>query len=204
MNHFDGILKTKKFSFTSDEIIVRGLMKKLVNQFANDWKGEVEKQKSMGKRAREMLLRWGCFSEDYVDRAGFLESADKTLSWSHAILRLVCIGVLAPSLAILPFAFEVTSDPSEDEFVRTLWFGLVTAVIPILFGSPLRHEFARIPYGKHDILFITFLTLNHALVLCTLCVFECISRVLLKLTHIPQIAFELYLEFQLFPSRVLA
>ena len=171
-------------------------MKKLVNQFANDWKGEVEKQKSMGKRAREMLLRWGCFSEDYVDRAGFLESADKTLSWSHAILRLVCIGVLAPSLAILPFAFEVTSDPSEDEFVRTLWFGLVTAVIPILFGSPLRHEFARIPYGKHDILFITFLTLNHALVSCT---FMCLNVSLLLVSNshiIPQFSFEPYLEFQ--------
>jgi hypothetical protein len=204
LNHFDGILKTKKFSFTSDEIIVRGLMKKLVNQFANDWKGEVEKQKSMGKRAREMLLRWGCFSEDYVDRAGFLESADKTLSWSHAILRLVCIGVLAPSLAILPFAFEVTSDPSEDEFVRTLWFGSVWAAIPVLSNSSYANEFAQIPYGKHYILLMFYMTITNMFASCTLCVFECISRVLLKLTHIPQIAFELYLEFQLFPSRVLA
>ena len=66
LNEFDEELKTKKFSFSSDEGVVRDLMTKLINQFANDWKGEVEKQVSMSRRAREILLRWGSFSEDYV------------------------------------------------------------------------------------------------------------------------------------------
>ena len=48
----------------------------LINQFTNDWKGEVEKQKTMSKRAREILLRWGCFSEDYVERAELLCDKD--------------------------------------------------------------------------------------------------------------------------------
>ena len=83
------------------------------------------------------------------------------------MIRILCIGVLAPSLAILPFAFEVTPDPSEDEFIRSLWFGLVTAPIPILFGAPFQNEFARIPYGKHFIQKFVFLTVYHALVSCT-------------------------------------
>ena len=196
LRRFQDVLGTMKFTFPGNDMLVDEIIKDLVAKFETNWNEETRRQSDMAVRAREILLRWGCFSEDYVDRAGFLESADKTLSWSHAILRLVCIGVLAPSLAILPFAFEVTSDPSEDEFVRTLWFGLVTAVIPILFGSPLRHEFARIPYGKHDILFITFLTLNHALVSCT---FICLNVSLLLVSNshiIPQFSFEPYLEFQ--------
>ena len=67
LNRFDDKLKTKRFSFSCDEDVVRGLMKKLVHQFANDWKGEAEKQKSMSKRAKEILLRWGEFSDQYVE-----------------------------------------------------------------------------------------------------------------------------------------
>jgi hypothetical protein len=199
LNHFDGVLKTKLFSFSSDEDVVRGLMKKLVNQFANDWKGEVEKQKSMGKRAREILLRWGCFSEDYVERAGFLESGERTLGWSETMCRLVCIGVFPPLLAVLPFTFEITSDPSEDEFARSLWFGLVTAVAPVLFGTPLMNEFAQIPYGKHNVLGILTYAIDHAFVSCT---FMCLNASLLLVSNsriIPQFSFEPYLEFRLFP-----
>jgi hypothetical protein len=84
----------------------------------------------------------------------------------------VCIGMVAPSLAILPFAFEVTTDPSGDEFVRSLWFGFVTAVAPILFGAPFRNEFAQIPYGKHNVLDVLALAVDHALVSCT---FKCLN-----------------------------
>ena len=62
LNHFDNELKSKRFSFPPMKMWYEGLMKKLVNQFANDWKGEVEKQKSMSKRAPRDLLRWGSFS----------------------------------------------------------------------------------------------------------------------------------------------
>ena len=88
------------------------------------------------------------------------------------MLRLVCIGMVAPSLAILPFTFEVTSDPSEDKFIRSLWFGLVTAFIPVLFGAPLKNEFTQISYGKYYVLEILSFVIDHALVSCT---FMCLN-----------------------------
>ena len=39
LNDFDKELKTKRFSFSSDESVVRDLMTKLIDQFANDWHG---------------------------------------------------------------------------------------------------------------------------------------------------------------------
>ena len=137
----------------------------------------------MAVRAREILLRWGCFSEHYINRAGFLESTEKTLNWSQIMLRLVCIGVVAPSLAILPLAFEVTSDPSEDEFVRTLWFGVTTGVLPTLIGAPFRNEFAQIPYGKHNILDLLALAIDHAFVSCT---FMCLNASLSLSSYLSQ------------------
>ena len=37
VQHFDGILKTKRFSFQSDEEIVRRLMTELVENFTENW-----------------------------------------------------------------------------------------------------------------------------------------------------------------------
>ena len=82
LQDFDEVLKQKLFSFTSDKGTVRLLMFQLINQFTDDWKGEVEKQKTMSKRAREILLRWGCFSEDYVERAELLCDSSRS-SYEH-------------------------------------------------------------------------------------------------------------------------
>ena len=104
-------------------------MVKLVNQFTDDWKGEVEKQKTMSKRAREILLRWGCFSEDYVERAELLcdiGNDGKRKSWM--VLSLL-VGVVAPMVAVVPFLFALEKDgedPSRDGLmVSSVWMGCV-------------------------------------------------------------------------------
>ena len=117
LNHFDNELRSKRFSFSSDEDVVRGLMKKLVNQFANDWKGEVEKQKSMSKRAKEILLRWGEFSEQYVERAGFLRKESETwIEISRTVWRMFLL-LFCPTFMLYLFTFDVLEDPVEDTYV---------------------------------------------------------------------------------------
>ena len=64
LEHFDGILKTKRFSFQSDEGTVRRLMTELVENFTENWQEEVVKQESSSKRLREILMRWGEFSNE--------------------------------------------------------------------------------------------------------------------------------------------
>jgi len=124
LNHFDDVLKSKRFSFSSDENIVRKLMKKLVHQFAIDWKGEVEKQKSMSKRAREVLFRWGCFSEQYIEKARFLRGQVKT---PHSFLAAIIF--IAPLLAIVPFTFEIDV---EKVGLSSLWLSLTFSAVRVI------------------------------------------------------------------------
>jgi len=140
LEDFHTELKSKQFSFSSDESMVRELMTKLINQFADDWKGEVKKQISMSKRAREILLRWGCFSEDYVERAELLcdSGINDRRSW---ILLSVVVGVIAPIIAILPYMFALGGDgedPSKDGLVvSSLWLGCIEAYVKIYFVCAL-------------------------------------------------------------------
>ena len=136
LRDFDDELKQKRFSFASDEETLRSLMVKLINQFTDDWKGEVEKQKTMSKRAREILLRWGCFSEDYAERAELLcdteESEGKRRSW--LVLSLL-VGVVAPMVAVVPFLFALEKDGEDDPsrkglMVSSLWMGTVQWYVP--------------------------------------------------------------------------
>ncbi len=160
-------LNTKSFTFDSDKSTVDKLMKKLIAQFVDDWDGEVEKQKSMSKRAREILLRWGCFSEQYEERAGFLESGNASDLMRMTSVRLFFIGVVAPLFALLPYSFEVTRDPNEDVVLTSFFFGLISAIIPVLLGTPAGCEFAGIPYGRHNFLSVFLLTIDHFVVSCT-------------------------------------
>ena len=112
-------LMKKQFAFSSDKFIAANLMRRLVNQFAKDWKGEVEKQKSMDKRAREILLRWGSFSEDYVERAEMLcDLKQNENMWWYLPIVVFSITVFAPIIAILPFTVSMEADgvdPSTDK-----------------------------------------------------------------------------------------
>ena len=81
LEHFDGILKTKRFSFQSDEGTVRTLMTELVENFAENWQEEVVKQESSSKRLREILMRWGEFSNEYVKEARLLKQENEESGW---------------------------------------------------------------------------------------------------------------------------
>ena len=133
-------------------------MTKLINQFADDWKGEVEKQISMSKRAREILLRWGSFSEDYVERAELLCDLpkEKKLSTKRSSLWMIIlsVAVISPFIAIIPFVFALEGDgvdPSSDDVglvSSSVWLGVVQ-------GYVVRH--------RHQICILS--TLNHILIL---------------------------------------
>ncbi len=130
LQDFDEELKRKLFSFASDKDTVRSLMIKLVNQFTDDWKGEVEKQISMSRRAREILLRWGSFSEDYVERAELLcDLEENDGKRTSCVLLGVMVGAVAPMIAIVPFLFALEKDgddPSREGWIRSsVWLGFV-------------------------------------------------------------------------------
>lgn len=162
LEHFKSILANKKFSWPNNDTLVIEIMENLIQKFRTNWDEEVKRQSSMAKRARELLLRWGCFSEQYVDRAGFLKDNEmSSRDVMNSVSRILVIGVVAPSLAMMPFIFEITKDPEEDMFWTSLWFGVVTAVVPVLFGSPLTAEFAGVPYGVHNIFDVFILAVDH-------------------------------------------
>jgi len=149
LDHFDNVLQTKRFSFRSDEDVVRKLMKKLINQFADDWNGEVAKQVSMGKRAREILLRWGCFSEEYVKRAGFLR--DDHISTSDITRFFIqCIGIviIGPGISIVPYLFLFMDKPrcTLSDFLFLLAFIDINGCVPgALLGAAYTYSFLGIP-----------------------------------------------------------
>ena len=111
LEHFDGILKTKRFSFQSDEGTVRRLMTELVENFTENWQEEVVKQESSSKRLREILLRWGEFSSDYVKEARLLKQENEENGWMWWSLgKVVGLSIIGPTVAILPFVLKVTDD----------------------------------------------------------------------------------------------
>jgi len=154
LEHFDSVLGGKCFSFTSDETVVRKLMTKLIHQFASDWKGETAKQVSMAKRAREILLRWGAFSPQYVEKAGFVQDKKFQGGTRRLILHFVAIFVCAPALGALPFLFEISSDPSEDFVLTAIWEVCTFCSITVLIHMLMRHGFANIPiFRKYFLIF---------------------------------------------------
>ena len=154
LSEFDSELQRKTFSSRSDKITVKNIMSKMIHQFADDWKGEVEKQKSMSKRAREILLRWGCFSDDFVRRAELLCDIKhkKRMSALGLAGRIIMFSVLAPTLSLIPFSFSLErdgGDPSltETSITTSLWLGCVFSFIFIKVQHLQTYTFAKIPIG---------------------------------------------------------
>ena len=134
LNDFDKELKTKRFSFSSDESVVRDLMTKLIDQFANDWQGEVKKQVSMSKRAREILLRWGSFSKAYVEKAELLcDNNDHVKTRKSWIVLGLLVGLVVPMFSTLPFVITIEQDgedPSRDRLTESaVWFAVVLGYV---------------------------------------------------------------------------
>ena len=108
-------------------------MKKLVHQFANDWKGEAEKQKSMSKRAKEILLRWGEFSEQYVERAGFLSEDSETWSERFTTIGRMLLLLVSPVFSLYLFWFDV---PEDSTLLGSIFVASAACVVPQLVQSP--------------------------------------------------------------------
>ena len=124
LEHFDGILKTKRFSFQSDEGTVRTLMTDLVENFAENWEEEVVKQESSSRRLREILLRWGEFSNEYVKEARLLKQENEESGWMWWSLgKVVGLSIIGPMIAMLPFVLKVTDDCVESLVGHSVWLG---------------------------------------------------------------------------------
>ena len=124
LSSFEEELTTKQFTNVSSGYIARDLMSKLVEIFAENWSGEVERQTSMSLRAREILLRWGEFSESYVKEARLLKQENEERGWMWWSLgKLVGLSVLGPMLAVLPFVFKVTDNCVDSLLGHSVWVG---------------------------------------------------------------------------------
>jgi hypothetical protein len=128
---FECVLSTMKFTFPADTALVREIMHKVIERFTSDWKEESKRQNDMAKRAREILLRWGCFSEDYVERAELLctRKDREERRWWYMPGLIVTVAALAPVVGMLPYTFSLEPggvDPSTDKDTLNLisvWFG---------------------------------------------------------------------------------
>jgi len=133
---FRAALGAMKFTFPNDHKLVNKIMTNLVKQFKDNWDEEIRRQTDMATRTRELLLRWGCFSEDYVEKAELLcNSKNRTKDRMSWILLAIIVGVVAPMTATLPYLFELEQhgeDPSREGLVASsLWLGSIQGYVTI-------------------------------------------------------------------------
>jgi len=149
LEHFDGILKTKRFSFQSDEATVRTLMSELVENVVENWDEEAVKQRSISKRLREILLRWGAFSNEYVKKARLLKQEDEESGWMwRSFGTLICISIFGPLIALIPFVFKVVDECLDSMLGHALWIGIVTA-LGMIKGPPFsNYYFLGVSMGR--------------------------------------------------------
>ena len=127
-----------KFTFPDNDTLVDAIIQDLVKQFENNWNEETQRQKDMAKRVSEILLRWGSFSEDYVERAELLcdlpEEKTTTKKVSLWVLILV-VAIIAPAISAVPFTFALEGegvDPSTDKvglIVSSVWMGCIVGYV---------------------------------------------------------------------------
>jgi hypothetical protein len=130
---FRAALGTMKFTFSRDGDVVNNIMTDLVERFTKNWKEESRRQKDIATRTREILLRWGCFSESYVERAELLCDSEsrEPRQWWYIPGIIVIVTVLAPIVGMLPYTFSLEEDgvdPSKDTFVLniiSIWMGAI-------------------------------------------------------------------------------
>ena len=157
LKKYQDVLKTMKFTFPDNDTLVDAIIQDLVKQFENNWNEETQRQKDMAKRVSEILLRWGSFSEDYVERAELLcdlpEEKITTKRVSLWVLILV-VAVIAPAISVVPFTFALEGegvDPSTNEvglIVSSVWMGFVQGYIDILFSAHLWHSSIETLYNS--------------------------------------------------------
>ena len=78
----------------------------------------------MSVRAREILLRWGEFSNEYIKEARFVKQENEESGWMWwSLLKIVGLSIMGPIVAILPFVLNVTDDCVESLIGHSVWMG---------------------------------------------------------------------------------
>jgi len=139
MDEYMKILDTKQFSFGTDVELVRDIVKRLVEKFAEkeNWKEESSRQKKLGRRARDILLKWGTFSDHYISRSGMIDVAgnmhneeEKVDDTYAMIFRLIFIAVVPPILALSFFSIPwYSDDPLDKDPITFFWNNIRPATI---------------------------------------------------------------------------
>ena len=76
----------------------------------------------MSVRAREILLRWGEFSNEYVKKARLLKQENEESGWMWwSLFKVVGLSIVAPTIAMLPFVLKVTDDCVESLVGHSVW-----------------------------------------------------------------------------------
>ena len=108
----------KSFHYEEDRETVGKLLGELMEKFKKDWDGEVLKQKSLSDRTRDIVLRWGCFSDRYVEKSGLL-SDDKIETTVHPVIVMMITFFLAPALATALFLVRGVSNFNTHYVLRS-------------------------------------------------------------------------------------
>ena len=157
LKRFEKVLATMKFTRPGDEMLVDEIMASLIKQFEMNWNEETQRQSDMAKRAREILLRWGEFSEEYVEKARFLQNSNEFFYGD--IVRFLTILVVIPAIPVIPFTMNVTSDIS-DVFKTSFFAGILLASVGLSIIFAVTSEFANIPIvGLHALFNILYGTI---------------------------------------------
>ncbi len=155
LKKYQDVLATMKFTFPNNDTLVDDIIKDLVKQFEENWDEEVRRQGNMARRARELLLRWGEFSEEYIERAGFLvKEHDSVIDVVHSMVRMLCL-LICPVFSLYLFCFDYSIDPNEDVLGGSIFTGLALCVVSSIVHSPLRLEFVGYGVGFHTLFDMT-------------------------------------------------
>ena len=78
----------------------------------------------MSVRAREILMRWGEFSNGYVKEARLLKQENEESGWMWwSFGTLVGLSVIGTMLAVLPFVLKVTDNCVDSLVGHSVWLG---------------------------------------------------------------------------------
>jgi len=145
---FRAALGAMKFTRLGDHKLVNNIMTDLVKQFRENWEQEKKRQNGVAEHDRAVLLRWGEFSEQYVEKAEFLRKEKVKCNEIFRTLMQMLVLLVCPVLTLIAFSFDVTEDPSDySNMISTIFISTLMAVTPTLVKTPLTLEFAKINVG---------------------------------------------------------
>ena len=124
LEEYKSELTKKQFTRPDDTKLVSELVESLVDKFATRWKEETERQQSMSTRAREILLRWGEFTNEYVKEARLLKQKDEESGWMwRSFGKIVGLSIFGALITVVPFVLKVTDDCVDSLVGHSIWVG---------------------------------------------------------------------------------